>query len=292
MLLLLAAVIWGSGFVAQRLGMEHVGPMTFNSVRFALGFCVLLPAIWIRRTTRNKTAQGGQNLRLRLYVLGGCAAGTVLFVAAALQQIGLVYTTAGKAGFITGLYVVFVPILGLFLRRRVARTTWLAVGLAVVGLYLLSVTGSFEVNRGDWFICVCALFWAVHVLVIGHLAPRTEPLRLAAVQFAIGSVLSLVVALFTEEISLDRIVTARWAILYSGVFSVGMAFSLQVIAQREAPPTHAAILLSLEAVFAAVAGGLILGETLDERQMVGCVLLLTGGLVSQMRRTTQLLPVP
>ena len=292
MLLLLAAVIWGSGFVAQRRGMEHVGPMTFNSVRFALGFCVLLPAIWIRRTTRNKTAQGGQNPRLRLYVLGGCAAGSVLFVAAALQQIGLIYTTAGKAGFITGLYVVFVPILGLFLRRSVARTTWLAVGLAVVGLYLLSVTGSFEVNRGDWFICVCALFWAVHVLVIGHLAPRTEPLRLAAVQFAICSLLSLVAALLTEEISLNRTLAARWAILYSGVFSVGMAFSLQVIAQREAPPTHAAILLSLEAVFAAVAGGLILGETLDERQMVGCVLLLTGGLVSQMRRTTQLLPVP
>jgi drug/metabolite transporter (DMT)-like permease len=185
-----------------------------------------------------------------------------------------------------------VPLLGLFVRRRVAATTWAGAGLASVGLYFLSTTSSFEVNRGDWFVLACAFFWAVHVLIIGSAAPRTDPLKLAALQFAIGSVLALIAALLTEEITGTGIAAARWAILYSGALSVAVAFTLQVVAQRGAPPAHAAVLLSLEAVFAALAGWLVLSETLGRREAVGCMLMLAGFAVSQIRRSDRTVPVP
>ena len=291
-LLLLAAAIWGTGFVAQRLGMDHVGPMTFNGIRFAIGVFVLIPVIYMRRPMGDIPGSDGCVSHASVYVFGGGLAGLVVFVAAGLQQIGLVYTTAGKAGFITGLYVVFVPIMGLFIRRRVGAPTWLGAGLAMVGLYFLSVTGSLHVNRGDWFVLTCALFWALHVLIIGSLAPRTDPVKLAAVQFAVASVLSGIAAALTEEITGDGIVGARWAILYSGALSVAVAFTLQVVAQRDAPPAHAAILLSLEAVFAAGTGWLLLSETLGVRGILGCTLMLAGSLASQVRRPSHTIPVP
>ncbi len=292
-LLLLAAAIWGSGFVAQRLGMEHVGPMTFNAVRFAVGSCVLLPVLFIRRRAKNDDADRCHAAtRRRADLLGGVLAGSVLFVGATLQQIGMMSTTAGKGGFITGLYVVFVPILGLTVRIRPSPKTWAGAGFALAGLYLLCATGPFAMSRGDWYIFVSAFFWAAHVLVVGRLAPNAEPLRLAAAQFAVVSVLALIAACLYEEISVDGIVAARWAILYSGVFSVGIAFGLQVVAQRSAPPAHTAVLISMEAVFAAIAGWLILGETLDRRQMTGCALMLLGGLLTQIRRRCRADPAP
>ncbi len=290
-LLLLAAAIWGSGFVAQRLGMDHLGPMAFNSLRFAIGAMVLLPAILISRSGPSNSA-AGPGPALRVYLLGGGLAGVVLFIAAGLQQIGLVYTTAGKAGFITGLYVVLVPIMGLLLRRRVGIWTWSGAGLAAVGLYFLSVTGTLRMNRGDCFVLACAFFWAAHVLIIGYLAPRTEPLKLAALQFATGAVLAGIAAGLTEELYLTNVLAARWAILYSGGLSVAVAFTLQVVAQREAPAAHAAILLSLEAVFAALAGWLVLSETLGGRELLGCGLMLAGMLVAQARRAERGVPVP
>ena len=185
-----------------------------------------------------------------------------------------------------------VPIIGLPLRRRVGAATWLGAGLATVGLYFLSVPASLDVNRGDWFVLACAFFWAVHVLLIGSLAPKADPLKLAAVQFAVGSVLSGIAAALTEEIGTGGIVAAKWAILYSGAFSVAIAFTLQVVAQRDAPPARAAILLSLEAVFAAVSGWLLLSETLGVREVAGCALMLLGCFASQIRRPSQPVPVP
>ena len=285
-LLLLAAAIWGTGFVAQRSGMEHVGPMTFTGIRFAIGAAVLLPLLWSRRTRRDQTDSNASLKRVRSFPLPGVLAGLVLFIAVSLQQIGLIYTTAGKAGFITGLYVVFVPIIGVLVRQRIRVVTWIGAALAAVGLYFLSMTGAFEVNRGDWYVLACAVVWAVQVLIIGWLSPRTNPLELATMQFAITCVLGIVAAVIAEEISVEGLLAAKWAILYGGVFPVGIAFTLQIVGQRDAPPAHAAILLSLEAVFAAIAGGLVLNERLTWREACGGSLMLAGVLIAQFRKST------
>jgi drug/metabolite transporter (DMT)-like permease len=281
-LLLLTAVIWGSAFVAQRVGMDHVGPFTFNGVRFTLGALVLLPLAARKRPLvgpgRGGAAAGGN----RTLLLGGGLAGVVLFTAAALQQAGLVYTTAGKAGFITGLYVIIVPIFGLLWGFRPGWGGWFGACLAVAGLYLLSVTEDFRLAPGDFLVLVSAFFWAVHVLVLGWLSPRVRRLRLACIQFSVCALLSLGAAALFEPVTAQGLRGAAIPILYGGLLSVGVAYTLQVVAQRHAPPVHAAVILSLEAVFAAVAGWVLLGEVLDLRGFVGCGLMLSGMLAAQL----------
>ena len=277
-LLLLTATIWGFAFVAQRVGMDFVGPFAFNGIRFALGGLVLLPLMARRREAPVVESPAGK----KTMVLGGCLAGLLLFSGASFQQVGLVYTTAGNAGFITGLYVVIVPILGLFWGQRPGAGTWIGAVLAAVGLYLLSVTGDFKIAFGDLLEVIGAFFWAGHVLVIGWLSPKVESSRLAFFQYAACSILSLVTAALFEATTLSGVVDAAVPILYGGICSVGIAYTLQVVAQQHAHPAHAAILLSLEAVFAAVGGWLILGETLSFRGFVGCALMLSGMLLSQL----------
>lgn len=206
-----------------------------------------------------------------------------MFVAIGLQQIGLVHTTAGKAGFITGLYVVFVPMIGLLVGHRISVATWIGAAFAAVGLYFLSVAGQLAINPGDLFVLACAVVWAVHVQIIGWLSPKTDSVRLAAMQFGTGAVLGLAAAMLTEEITFTGIMACKWWILYGGVFPVGIAFTLQIIGQRDAPPAHAAVLMSLEAVFAAGTGWLLLSETLGHRELIGCALMFAGILVSQTR---------
>jgi drug/metabolite transporter (DMT)-like permease len=281
-LLLLAAAIWGGAFVAQRVGMDHVGPLTFNGVRFALGVLTLLP-LALKERHRPVTLSGspftaGQTM------WGGVLAGVVLFAGASLQQVGLVYTTAGKAGFITGLYVVVVPLLGMVWKQRPGRGGWVGAFLAATGLYFLSVTEELTLAPGDAWELAGAFMWAGHVLILGWLSPRAMVIRLACIQYLICSVLSLAVAGATEPITGHGLVAAAVPILYGGVFSVGVAYTLQVVAQQVAPPTHAAIILSLEAVFAALAGWLLLGEELTLRALCGCGLMLAGMLVTQLRR--------
>lgn len=280
---MVAAVIWGSAFVAQRVGMSHVGPLTFNGIRFALGAMVLLPLT--RRRDPEPEVAGGPVHHKMVWptVWGGALAGLVLFVAATFQQVGLVYTTAGKAGFITGLYVIIVPLLGLFWGHRPGWGGWLGAGLATVGLYLLSVTGAFTFAPGDLWELFGALFWAIHVLLLGWLSPRMDGIKLACAQYVVCALLSLIVAGFTEATTLDGLHGALIPILYGGILSVGVAYTLQVVAQREAPPTHAAIILSLEAVFAALAGWLILDEMLSLRGLIGCILMFSGMLIALLR---------
>jgi len=283
-LLMLTALIWGTAFVAQRAGMAHVGAFTFNGVRFALGLLVLLPFI-IRRPkafTQGTNPGSSQRATRSQAFWGGGLAGLVLFIGAALQQMGLVYTTAGKAGFITGLYVIIVPILGLFLGFRPGRGGWLGACLAVVGLYLLSVTRGFTLAPGDLLVLVGAFFWAAHVLILGWLSPKMNRVRLACAQYAICSCLSLVCADLFEEITVNGLMGGAIPILYGGIMSVGVAYTLQVVAQRYAPPVHAAIILSLESVFAALAGWVILGEVMSIRGMIGAGLMLAGMLIAQL----------
>lgn len=276
------AIIWGFAFVAQRVGMDYVGPFTFNGLRFAIGSLSLLPLVLISREQRTTTLQILPNPGPKTILFGGAALGLALFSGASLQQIGLVYTTAGKAGFITGLYVIIVPILGLFWKQQPKIGTWIGAILAAMGLYFLSVTEQFTIETGDLLVLIGAFFWAAHVLIIGWLSPRINPIKLAFSQYVVCSILSLITACIVEMITLSSIFEAAIPILYGGLLSTGVAYTLQIIAQRDSHPAHAAILLSLEAVFAAVGGWLILGEFLSARGLFGCGLMLAGMLLSQL----------
>ncbi len=282
LLLLLTAFIWGFAFVAQRVGMRHTGPFFFNAVRFALGAATLVPFLLTKRNRQPKNSVDHGIGIGKVVLYGGGLAGVLVFAGASLQQVGIVYTTAGKAGFITGLYVIIVPILALTWGHRSEGRIWIGAVLAAVGMYFLSVSESLTVSSGDLLVLVGAFFWACHVHLIGYLSTRTNPLELAFFQYLVCSVLSLVVALFMEVISLSAIRDAFFPIVYAGIFSVGVAYTLQVVAQRDALPGHVAIILSMETVFAVVGGRLILGEILSERGLLGCGLMLTGMIVSQL----------
>ena len=278
LLLLLTSIIWGFAFVAQRVGMDHVGPFIFNGVRFALGSFSLVPLIWINHKRGNFL----RDAPLKTVLFGGALAGVALFLGASLQQIGIIYTTAGKAGFITGLYVVLVPILGVaFMKQKTALGTWIGSIVAVAGLYLLSVTEQFTIDQGDLLVLIGAMFWACHMHIISWFSRRIAPLKLAFLQFVTCSFLSLVIAVIFERTTFHGLGSATIPILYGGLCSVGVAYTLQVVAQRTAHPAHAAIILSLEAVFAVIGGWMVLGETLAFRGLVGCFLMLTGMLLSQ-----------
>ncbi|WP_051689775.1 DMT family transporter [Pelobacter seleniigenes] len=280
LLLLLTAAIWGFAFVAQRVGMDHVGPFTYNGIRFAIGSLSLLPLIILTKRKEPAAIPGGD---ARAILVGGLMAGIILFAGASLQQAGLVYTTAGNAGFITGLYVVIVPLLGLFWKQNPGAGTWIGAILAAVGLYFLSVSdGLSSISFGDLLVLLSAFFWAGHVLLIGWLAPKMNSLKLASAQFAICALFSLLVAAGTEVISWAGILRATLPILYGGLFSVGIAYTLQVVAQRHAHPAHSAILLSLEGAFAALGGWLLLDEVLTGRALLGCALMLGGMLLSEL----------
>ncbi len=281
-LLLLTSAIWGFAFVAQRVGMDYVGPFLFNGVRFALGSLVLLPLVLRNGIHRRQGAGNLPRTETKTPVFGGALLGISIFAAASLQQVGLVYTTAGNAGFITGLYVVIVPILGLFWGQRPNAGTWIGALLAAIGLYFLSVSHGLTISYGDLLELIGAFLWAVQILIVGWLSPKADPLKLAFVEFSVCSFLSLVTAFIAEKIVLQSLVQAAIPILYGGVLSVGVAFTLQVVAQRNAHPAHAAIIFSLESVFAALGGWLLLNETIGLRGLTGCTLMLSGMLLSQL----------
>ena len=266
---------------------QHLGPFIFNGVRFALGGISLIPIMLVNR--KRQTIDKSPPISTKTVILGGGLAGSVLFIGSSLQQVGIIYTTAGKAGFITGLYVIIVPVLGLFWRQQTEKSTWGGAILATIGLYFLSVTRDFSISRGDLLVLVSAFFWAGHVHIIGWFSGRIDPIKLAFLQFITCSVLSLVVAVFVETISVQKLFDATIPILYGGLVSVGIAYTLQVVAQRHAHPTHAAVILSLETVFAVIGGRIILGERLSSRGLAGCVLMFAGMLLSQVKIKLRLL---
>jgi drug/metabolite transporter (DMT)-like permease len=281
LLLLLTAVIWGFAFVAQRAAMEFIGPFTFNTARFTLGSLSLIPLLLI-----NQKKKFGKEKFLPLsdkkLLYGGLAAGTVLFLGATFQQGGLVYTDAGKAGFITGFYIILVPILGLFVKQKTSLLTWIGATVAILGLYFLSVNETFDVNIGDILVLIGAFFWAIQILVIGFYSNKVDPFQLAFTQFVVCAGFSFIAALIAEKIILQNILNASLPILYAGIFSVGIAFTIQVVAQRDAHPANAAIIMSLEAVFAVLGGWMILNESIPIRGIIGCLLMLIGMILSQL----------
>ena len=297
-LLLLAAIIWGSAFVAQSVGMEYVEPFTFTFTRSIIGGIVLIPVIIlfrkansIKSTTHSagvcSDAQGKDVVGIRGITkhewLGGICCGIALCAASNFQQIGMLHTSVGKAGFITALYVVIVPILGLFLKKRVPVLIWFCVVLSVVGLYLLCMPkGNFTLSQGDILVLICAVLFSFHILIIDYFSPKGDGVVISCIQFFVCGILSGIIMLFVENPSVANILDAKWAILYAGALSSGVAYTLQVVAQKGVNPTVASLILCLESVVAVLAGWIVLGDKLTTRELKGCIFMFVAIVLAQL----------
>lgn len=285
LLLLLTALIWGSAFVAQSVGMDYVGPFTFNAARCIIGGVVLIPCI-ILIDKLNGTAPSvwGEKAKddKKPLIAGGVLCGIILAVASSLQQFGIKYTTVGKAGFITALYIVIVPVMGIFLRKKIAGAVWLSVGVATFGMYLLCITEGFSLAFGDTLVMLCAVGFSVHILVIDSYAPKVDCVRMSCIQFFVCALLCLIPALIFEKPSLTQIASAWQPVLYAGVMSCGVAYTLQVVGQKHVKPAVASLILSLESVFAVLAGWLFLSQGLTGREIMGCALVFIAIILAQL----------
>lgn len=279
LLLLITAAIWGFAFVAQRVGMNYIGPYTYNGIRFAFGAISLIPIMFFKndKNTKNEKSQK------KIYLIYGAIAGVLIFGGSNLQQIGLIKTQAGKAGFITDLYIVIVPLIGIALKKKVAINSWIGAIIAAMGLYFLCVKENFNITNSDLVILASAFVFAVHILFIDHSAQKVNAIKLAFLQYVVCSILSMIAAVLCENINLIQIFNAGIPIIYGGVFSVGIAYTLQIVGQKNAEPTHASIIMSMEAAFAAVGGFILLNEHLSVRAVLGCILMLIGMVVSQVK---------
>jgi len=280
--LLAATLIWGCAFVAQSVGMEHIGPFTFQAIRCALAVAFLVPVSFLLDLKTISPARSAAKWRNPKLWKSGIICGAALFVAASLQQVGLVYTDAGKAGFITAMYIVLVPILGLFLKQKPPKTAIFSVGLAVVGLYLLSCLGVTQVNIGDVMILGCAMAFAVQITCIDRLAGDLDGLRLNCVQALMVTLFSLPFVIFTEEVVWQNILVCWLPLVFAGVLSMGVAYSLQIVGQKSLEPTTASLIMSLESVFAVLGGWLVLKETMAFHELLGCCLVFVAVILSQL----------
>lgn len=284
LLLLITAAIWGFAFVAQKKGMDYVDPFTFNTARFFTGVLSLLPVLWFFKKAQSRASLS--SIQKKIPLKESCALGVLMFCGLSLQQVGLVTASASKAGFITGTYVLLVPLFGIFVARKVTANVWFAVIIALIGLYLLSVKAGAEniwtMEFGDVLILSSAVFWALHVLLVDRLVHSHDALQLSILQFVFCTLFSLIVALIFESIDFKAILAAWQPILFVGVFSTGVAFTLQIIAQKEAHPSHTAIIMSMEGVFAVIGGYLFLKEVISGRILLGCLLMLVAMLLAQL----------
>ena len=288
-LLLFTALIWGSSFVAQKSGMDYIEPFTFNGIRMVIGGLVLIPFILLmdRKKARDGAAEpmsDEEKAKARKKIIaGGICCGLAIFVASSLQQFGVSYTTAGKAGFITTLYVVIVPIISVLLRKRVRPIMWLCVVLGAVGLYLLCMTDdSFKLAFGDMLVLLCAVAFAVHIMVVDHFAAKLDGTKLSCIQFLTSGILGLIGMAIFESPDINAILDCWLPILYAGVLSCGLGYTFQVIAQNYAEPTVASLLMSLESVFAVISGAILLHETMSMRELTGCAVIFAAVIISQL----------
>ena len=275
---MVATVIWGSAFIAQSVGMDHIGPMTFQAVRCTLGGLFLIPVVFLFEKEKNQFLQNWKNPKLWKT---GFVCGAALFLAAGLQQIGLVYTTAGKAGFITAMYIVMVPILGVFLGKRPTPACWFSVVLAVAGLYLLSYVGNSKITVGDICLMISALFFAIQITLIDRLAGNLDGIRLNSIQALVCGLLSAIAMAAIEEPVISNILACWLPLSYAGILSMGVAYSLQIVGQKHLEPTPASLIMSLESVYAVLFGWLLLHERMTTYELFGCVLVFAGVILSQ-----------
>jgi drug/metabolite transporter (DMT)-like permease len=289
LLLLLTATIWGTTFVAQGVAMDSMGPFTFNAVRLILAVIVLLPTIRFldklfekrngHKPLTMKTMSKDQKRRL---ITGGIVCGIVLSGGMAFQQYGMVYSSPGKAGFITALYIVLVPVAGIFFKHKARLAVWIAVLLCLIGLYFLTITEALTIDLGDILLLICALFFTAHILVIAHFSPNVDGVRLSCLQFFVAAVIFSVLTLLFEQPHLSNILDGWVPIVYAGVLSCCVAYTLQIVAQRDTAPAIASLLMSLESVFAVLAQWAILGDLLSGRELLGCALMFCGIVLSQL----------
>lgn len=282
-MLLITSLIWGTAFVAQSEGMNYVEPFTYNAMRTLLGGIVLIPVIILFRIIGKRNGSPPVQYSLKNTIIGGLCCGVVLFAASSFQQAGIAQTTAGKAGFVTALYIVIVPILGLFIRKRVPLKMWLFVAVAIAGFWLLCINEDFRISTGDLLVLVCAVFFAAHIMVIDHFNEKnTDGILMACIQFFTAAVFMLICMFIFEKPDINNIIEARTTILYTGIMSSGIAYTLQILGQRHTDPTVATLLMSLESVFAALSGWALLGEKLSIKELSGCGLVFTAVVLAQL----------
>ena len=286
-LLLITAAIWGSAFVAQKSGMDYIGPLTYGGIRTFIGGLALIPVILFLDKGKSKTevkkTPEEEAAEKKLLIIGGICCGLALFVASTLQQYGVSYTTAGKAGFITTLYVVMVPIFSVVLRKKVRPIIWLCVLMGATGLYLLCMTdASFKLQFGDTLVLLCAVGFSVHILVIDYFAPKVDGVKMSCIQFLVCGLLSGIAMLFAEQPQLSAVLLAWKPIAYAGIMSCGVGYTLQIVGQKGMDPTIASLILSLESCISVLAGWLLLGQTLSMREGLGCVAMFAAIILAQL----------
>ena len=293
-LLFITAVIWGVAFVAQSAGMDYVGPYTFNAVRCLLGGIVLIPCVFfLTRSAKKEQKKDGTASKMPVMdrpkdlLIGGLICGFMMFVSTTLQQVGIAYTTVAKAGFITALYIIIVPILGIFLKRKAGLKIWISVVIALVGLYLLCMKGSLSLSKGDFLILICSICFAIHIMVVDHFTEKVSGTKLSCIQFLFAGALSSVLMFLFEEPHWADIGAAWLPICYAGILSCGVAYTFQIIGQRGTDPTIASLILRLESVVSVLAGWILLGETLSPREILGCVLMFGAIILAQINPKKQ-----
>lgn len=282
LILMITALIWGTAFVAQSIGMEYVEPFTFIAVRYIIGGVFLIPCIYLLdRLNKKEIYKENKEYRKNLLV-GGILCGVALFIASSFQQIGIQYTTVGKAGFITALYIIIVPLIGIIFKKRVERRVWICVIIAIVGLYLLCINENFTISMGDFLILICAFCFSIHIFVIDKFSPIVDGVRMSCIQFFVAGILGIIPMFIFESPSIVSLLKAYSPILYAGVMSSGVAYTLQIVGQKYTSPVMATLIMSLESVFAALSGWILLGEGLSIKEFCGCVLVFTAIIFAQM----------
>ena len=280
LLLFLAAFIWGVAFVAQSVGMDYMGPLTFNGARFLMGSLVLLPFVLLRRKQNKKAGRAPASLKTT--IIGGVCCGLALCSAALFQQYGIMYTTVGKAGFITTLYIILVPFFGIFLKKRIPGKVWIGAVIAAAGMYLLCMSERLALSRGDTLVFICAILFSVHILVIDHFSPMADGVELSCIQFLTAGIVGSMGAILFEQPTLQCLIDGVIPLAYAGILSSGVAYTLQVVGQKDMDPTVASLILSMESVFSALAGWMILHQKLSGRELFGCVLVFTAVILVQL----------
>lgn len=280
MLLFLAAFIWGVAFVAQSVGMDYMGPLSFNGARFLMGSVVLLPLVIYRRQKNRK--EGIPAPDTKITIKGGICCGLALCAAALLQQYGIMYTTVGKAGFITTLYIIMVPIFGIFLKKRVPGKVWIGAVIAAFGMYLLCMSERLALSKGDGLVFICAIIFSVHILVIDYFSPKADGVEISCIQFLTAGVIASIGALLFENPQLGQFIAGIIPLAYAGILSSGVAYTLQVVGQKNVEPTVASLILSLESVVSMLAGWVILHQALTGRELFGCVLVFAAVILVQL----------
>jgi drug/metabolite transporter (DMT)-like permease len=280
LLLFLAAFIWGVAFVAQSVGMDYMGPFSFNGARFLLGGTVLLPLVISRR--KKKTEQNIRQTDWKTTLQGGICCGLALGTASLFQQYGILYTTVGKAGFITTLYIILVPLFGIFLGKKIAGRVWLGAVIAAFGMYLLCMSEKLALGKGDMLVFICAIVFSVHILVIDYFSSRADGVELSCIQFYTAGILSSMGAFLFETPRLQDFISGIIPVAYAGILSCGVAYTLQIIGQKELEPTVASLILSMESVFSVLAGWVLLNQKLSLRELFGCVLVFAAVILVQL----------